>query len=82
MTKKRKKPVYEITLFPEAVFQIREDLGLSQEELDSLCGLPKGTIGHYEAGRRKPGMRNLIKIASSTGADMGWLMGALESSGV
>jgi len=34
----------------------------SQADLDLLCGFAKGTVAHYENGRRKPGMTNLGKL--------------------
>lgn len=36
--------------------QIRESAGMTQAELASAIGMTQGAIGHYESGRRTPGL--------------------------
>jgi len=42
---------------------IREDMGLSQEELGTLAGLHRAYVGQVERGEKNVGLKNLEKIA-------------------
>jgi DNA-binding XRE family transcriptional regulator len=42
---------------------IRRDKGITQQELDTLAGLPPGTIAQLEQKRREPKVGTAIKIA-------------------
>jgi transcriptional regulator with XRE-family HTH domain len=44
---------------------IREDRGLSQEELGTLAGLHRAYIGQVERGEKNVGLKNLEKIAKA-----------------
>jgi transcriptional regulator with XRE-family HTH domain len=49
---------------------VRKRLGLSQEQLADLAGLPKSTIGRIEAGLNSPSVNTLTKIARALKADL------------
>ncbi|EMR06944.1 DNA-binding transcriptional repressor PuuR [Bhargavaea cecembensis DSE10] len=49
---------------------VRKRIGLSQEQLADLAGLPKSTIGRIEAGLNSPSVNTLTKIARALKADL------------
>lgn len=44
---------------------IREDRGLSQEELGTLAGLHRAYVGQIERGEKNVGLKNIEKIAKA-----------------
>lgn len=42
--------------------QIREAAGITQAELAAAIGMTQGAIGHYESGRRTPGLSECRSI--------------------
>ena len=49
---------------------LREDRGLTQEELANMAGLPQSHISRLEAGRHSPSMKTLQKLASALKVDV------------
>jgi transcriptional regulator with XRE-family HTH domain len=45
--------------------RIREEGGLSQEELGAVAGLHRAYIGQIERGEKNVGLKNLERIASA-----------------
>lgn len=45
--------------------KIREERGLSQEELAGLAGLHRAYVGQIERGEKNIGLKNLEKIAKA-----------------
>jgi transcriptional regulator with XRE-family HTH domain len=50
--------------------RIREERGLSQEELATLAGLHRAYIGQIERGEKNIGLKNLEKIAKTLDVDI------------
>lgn len=46
-----------------AIKRIREQRGISQREFAEALGVTQGAVSHWELGRRKPDIDDLIAIA-------------------
>jgi len=53
--------------------RIREEKGLTQEQLGALAGLHRAYIGHVERGERNIGLKNLERIARGLDVDI-WVL--------
>ena len=53
---------------------IREEQGLSQQELGELASLHRAYIGQIERGEKNIGLKNLEKIAKAMGVETRWLL--------
>jgi DNA-binding XRE family transcriptional regulator len=56
----------------ERLPQLREKLGLTQQDLAALLGVPPGTVNRWENGRALPSFKNLLEIyrhAAAKGVD-------------
>lgn len=63
------------TDFCKRLKQLRENLGLTQQELDVAADLPIGVTAHYEAGTRAPGLASLRSIMRGLGCSPNDLLG-------
>jgi transcriptional regulator with XRE-family HTH domain len=55
--------------------QIRESLELTQAQFADRCGFPNRTgVVRYEAGRKRPNLELLIRIAKVGGVSLEWLL--------
>lgn len=61
----------------ERIRKVREDLGLSQQQLADQIGVDRKTIGNWEGGRNRPRYGDLMMIASVTDVSLEWLAGEL-----
>lgn len=52
-----------LLLFGSTVRKLRQNRGLSQEELADLCGLDRTYIGGIERGERNVGLVNVQRIS-------------------
>jgi transcriptional regulator with XRE-family HTH domain len=55
----------EIKKFGARIRKLREQLGLSQEQLAEGAGLHRTYMGGIERGERNPSLKNILKIASA-----------------
>ncbi len=63
-------------MFGANLKKLREDAGLSQEQLGEVIGVSKSTIGMYEQGKRMPNTNTILKdIASYFGVSIDYLVG-------
>lgn len=58
--------------FAERLLSTRNQRGLTQEKLASMCGLSQSTIASYESGTRLQA-RNLLRLAKALGVSAHWL---------
>lgn len=62
-------------MFPYRLKELREEKGLTQEELALMLGLKRQSISNYENGGRQPDYNTLIKIADFFGVTVDYLVG-------
>lgn len=61
--------------FNRRLRQLREEAGLSQQELSNQTGVTKSSINMYERGEREPGLETLELFADFFNVDMNYLTG-------
>lgn len=62
------------TTLGETVRALREQRGLTQEELGRLVGVGQGMIGHIETGRRQPALHTAMLLARALHVSIDELM--------
>jgi len=58
--------------------ELREEKGLTQQELAKIMNLSQQTIGHYEVGRAKPDVDTLNRLANFFGTTVDYLLGRTD----
>ena len=65
--------------FPERLKEIRESKGLTMAELSRKIGsISQGSLSHYEAGTRKPGLEILMELAYFFNCSIDYLAGRTD----
>lgn len=59
--------VENISAIISAMITKRNDLGLSQRELASMCGIPQSSVARIESFKTTPNLATLIKILRNLG---------------
>lgn len=59
--------------------ELREEKGLTQQQLGELVNLSQQTIGHYEVGRAKPDPDTLEKFADLFFCSVDYLLGRTDT---
>ena len=57
----------QLEIFGKTVRELRQQKGLSQEDLADLCGLHRTYIGGIERGERNVGLMNILYLAKALG---------------
>lgn len=61
--------------FPNIFRKIREQSGLTQQQMADKLGVSRSAIGMYENGEREPNFETLELIADTFNVDMNYLLG-------
>ena len=61
--------------FPNIFKRIREQSGLTQQQMADKLGISRSAIGMYEKGEREPNFETLELIADTFNVDMNFLLG-------
>lgn len=65
--------------FPERLKKLREDKGLTMAELSRKIGsISQGSLSHYEAGTRTPGLNILLELSNFFNCSMDYLTGQTD----
>ena len=65
--------------FPEALFELRRDRGLSQEDLASQIGVSRQAVSKWETGEAMPDLNKLLLLADALEVSLDRLCGKEES---
>ena len=61
--------------FKDVVKALRQERGMTQQEVADRIGLTKVTISQYETGKRKPSFEMIEALADLFHVDMNYLLG-------
>jgi transcriptional regulator with XRE-family HTH domain len=61
--------------YGERIALLREENGLTQEELSLKIGISRAALSHYEKNRRQPDYDTIRKIAAHFGVSVDYLLG-------
>lgn len=56
-----------LNVFAANLRRLREDAGISQEELGLRVGIDVSNVSRYEAGKRDPSVRTVARLAAGIG---------------
>lgn len=62
------------------ITNLREQLGLTQEELACKLGITRSALSHYEKNRREPDYKTLINIADILNVSVDYILGRTQCS--
>lgn len=65
-------------MFGSRLKKLREEKGLTQQQLAEKVNLSQQTIGHYEVGRAKPDLDTLQLLASKLNCSVDYLLGRTD----
>jgi transcriptional regulator with XRE-family HTH domain len=68
------KPRSNAEKFGAAVRRLREQAGISQEELADRCGLHRTYVGSVERGERNVSLDNVVRLAKALSVSASELM--------
>lgn len=57
--------------FPGRLRELREAVGLTQDQLARAAGVKRGAVARWEAGDREPVWSNVVALAAALGVDCG-----------
>ncbi len=66
-------------VFAQRLKEIRDERGLSQEEVGRMAGLSKATISKYESANHPPKLLHAISIAEALHVAFSYLIGFTDS---
>lgn len=66
--------------FGQRLRELRNQRGISQNELSKYIGVSKSSVNMYERGEREPGFETLEAIADFFNVNMDYLLGRKNSS--
>lgn len=67
MSRVRRPP--STAVFGERVRALRQEAGLSQEQLGELAGFHRTYVSALELGTRNVGLRGIVRLATALGVD-------------
>jgi transcriptional regulator with XRE-family HTH domain len=67
--------------FGQRLREVRQDHGVSQEDLARRTGMYANTIGRLERGAREPRISTVLRLARGLGVPPGVLLDPLMSTG-
>lgn len=66
-SRKTMEDIEDLASIVGAVIEQRNELGISQRELASLCGIPQSSVARIESFKTTPNLETLLKIMKPLG---------------
>ena len=67
-----------MVLFKERLKELRQEKGLSQQELGKVVNMSKMAISHWESGHSEPSIAQLIVLSDLFGVTVDCLVGKTD----
>ena len=71
----KQMPEFDENLFRERFIELREDYDMKQAEFADFLGIPTGSVGGYESGKKFPNGKTLFKISKKCNISADYLIG-------
>ena len=71
----KQMPEFDENLFRERFIELREDYDMKQAEFAEFLGIPTGSVGGYESGKKFPNGKTLFKISKKCNISADYLIG-------
>lgn len=71
----KQMPEFDENLFRERFIELREDYDMKQAEFAEFLGIPTGSVGGYESGKKFPNGKTLFKISKKCNISVDYLIG-------
>ncbi|KKO51004.1 XRE family transcriptional regulator [Paenibacillus sp. DMB20] len=62
-------------MYGHRIAKLREEKGLTQEELAAAIGISRASLSHYESDRRKPNLITLTRLADLFQVSVDYIIG-------
>jgi transcriptional regulator with XRE-family HTH domain len=67
-----------LKIFARRLKELRNEKGITQEDLARRIGCPPSLISYYETMQREPGFSNILALSRVLGESPDYLMGVTE----
>ena len=71
----KQMPEFDENLFRERFIELRKDYDMKQAEFAYFLGIPTGSVGGYESGKKFPNGKTLFKISKKCNISADYLIG-------
>lgn len=66
-------------MYGHRIAELRENKGLTQEELSVAIGISRASLSHYEKDRRQPNLETLTRLADIFHVSIDYIIGRRNS---
>lgn len=66
--------------FGEALKQLRQRMGLRQDDVARMVGVERSTVANWERGAKQPSLETLVKLSQVFGVSLDELVGVTEAT--
>lgn len=76
----KKSEVNLVSIFGEKLKRLREEKGLTQENIARRLCISRATVSKYESGRRKPDIETMKTLSKYYGVSVDYIIGMTETA--
>lgn len=76
----KKSEVNLVSIFGEKLKRLREEKGLTQENIARKLCISRATVSKYESGRRKPDIETMKTLSKYYGVSVDYIIGMTETA--